>query len=242
MTDRAASQPTSGTPAPLAAPASPSHPISTPGTPDTAPRAGGRGLSGRLSLALAAELFVGLAVLLTWPRLANATTSVVDFGDPLEDVWTLRWINQALLTDPARLYDAPIFQGFPRPLAYDDITLGQALLTLPVTALTGNLVLAYNLLIILSFALAGWCAFVLARHVTGSALAGVIAGMVYGFWSYTFAHLSHLSVLSLYPIPLALLCLHQVFASATPSVPAEHPPVARAAAAPRRWAAGVAAC
>src|SRR4051812_28105957 len=53
--------------------------------------------------------FVLLAGLLTWPRLANATTSVVDPGDPLEDIWTLRWIDHALLTDPARLYAAPIF-------------------------------------------------------------------------------------------------------------------------------------
>src|SRR5690349_7644062 len=60
---------------------------------------------------IAAGMFLLLAALLTWPRLANAATSVVDAGDPLEDVWTLRWIDQALLTDPARLYDAPIFHG-----------------------------------------------------------------------------------------------------------------------------------
>ena len=146
-----------------------------------------------------------LAALLTWPRLANAATSVVDLGDPLEDVWTLRWIDHALLTDPARLYDAPIFHGFPLPLAYDDTSLGPALLALPLTALTGSMILTYNLLIIASYALAGWGAFLLARHVTRSAWAGIVAGMVYAFWSYTFAHISHLSVLSLYPLPLALL-------------------------------------
>jgi hypothetical protein len=159
-------------------------------------------------------VFAVLAGITTWPRLAHLTTSVVDHGDPLEDIWTLQWIGRALLTDPARLYDAPIFHGFPRPLAYDDIGVGQALVALPLAALTGNIVPAYNLLIVGSFALAGWCAFLLARHVTGNALAGLIAGTVYAFWSYTFAHLSHMSVLSLYAIPLALLCLHQVFAAA----------------------------
>jgi hypothetical protein len=177
---------------------------------------------------IAAGVFVVLAGLLTWPRLADAASSVVDPGDPLEDIWTLRWIDQALLTDPARLYDAPIFHGFPLPLAYDDTSLGPALVALPLTALTGSMVLTYNLLIVASFALAGWSAFLLARHVTGSAAAGIVAGMVTGFWSYTFAHISHLSVLSLYPLPLALLCLHHVFESAGRSPPAARriPPAA----------------
>ena len=191
-------------------------PMASPGSPQPAPvparpRAAGQGWVGAL---IAAGVFVLLAGLLTWPRLANAATSVVDSGDPLEDIWTLRWIDQALLSDPARLYDAPIFHGFPLPLAYDDTSLGPALVALPLTALTGSMVLTYNLLIVASFALAGWSAFLLARHVTGSAAAGIVAGMVYGFWSYTFAHISHLSVLSLYPLPLALLCLHHVFESA----------------------------
>jgi hypothetical protein len=177
---------------------------------------------------LGAGLFAVLAVLLTWPRLANAAASVVDPGDPLEDVWTLRWIDHALLTDPAHLYDAPIFHGFPLPLAYDDTSLGPALLALPLTALTGSMVLTYNLLIIASYALAGWGAFLLARHVTRSMAAGVVAGMVYGFWSYTFAHISHLSVMSLYPIPFALLCLHKVFETADP------PASGRAAPPPSR--------
>src|SRR5690349_18850955 len=198
--------------------------------PSPLPRAGGR---RGAALLLAAGLFLLLAGLLTWPRLGQAASSVVDFGDPLEDVWTLQWIDHALLTDPAHLYDAPIFYGFPQPLAYDDINLGQALLALPLTALTGNLVLTYNLLIVGSFALAGWCAFLLARHVTSSAWAGLIAGMVYGFWSYTFAHLSHMSVLSLYPIPLALFCLHRVFETADAGMRRR---------APAGWAAAFAAC
>ncbi len=188
----------------------PSDSSSLPGLRPAA-RAPRRGWVGPL---LGAVVFLLLAGLLTWPRLANATWSVVDPGDPLEDIWTLRWIDHALLTDPTQLYSAPIFHGFPLPLAYDDTSLGPALLALPLTALTGSMVLTYNLLIVASYALAGWGAFLLARHVTGSLWAGVIAGMVYGFWSYTFAHISHLSVLSLYPLPLALLCLHKLFETA----------------------------
>ncbi len=197
-----------------------SDPLAGP-DPGLVPRAARRGWVGPL---LGAVVFVVLAGLLTWPRLANATWSVVDPGDPLEDVWTLRWIDHALLTDPTQLYAAPIFHGFPLPLAYDDTSLGPALLALPLTVLTGSMVLTYNLLLVASYALAGWGAFLLARHVTRSLWAGVIAGMVYGFWSYTFAHISHLSVLSLYPLPLALLCLHKAFETAgSPAAVANNP-------------------
>ena len=180
-------------PAPAQPPAQVMADPATPARPRVA-WPGGVGLLG-------VGLFLLLAALLTWPRLANAATSVVDPGDPLEDVWTLRWIDHALLTDPAHLYDAPIFHGFPLPLAYDDTSLGPALVALPLTALTGSMILTYNLLIIASYALAG-----LGRVPAGPAChrstwAGIVAGMVYGFWSYTFAHISHLSVLSLYPHP-----------------------------------------
>jgi hypothetical protein len=168
-------------------------------------------VSGLWSAVGAAGLFLVLAAGLTWPRLANAAWSVVDTGDPLKDVWMLFWIDHGLLHDPARLYAAPIFYGSPDALAYNDTALGPALLALPLTALTGNLILTYNLLIIASFALAAWSAFLLARHLTGSAAAGLVAGMAFGFWSYTFAHISHLNMLSLYPLPLALLGLHRVF-------------------------------
>lgn len=152
-----------------------------------------------------------LAVVMTWPRLPTAGTSVVDYGDPLSGIWRLRWINYALTSDFRHPYDAPIFRGYPSPLAYDHILVGPALLARPLSILTGSLELTYNLMVVASFALAAFCAFLLARHVTGSAVAGLVGGVVFGFWSYTFAHISHLAELSLYPIPLALLCLHRLF-------------------------------
>jgi hypothetical protein len=152
-------------------------------------------------------------VALTWPRLPNAANSVVDYGDPLTVIWHMRWISHALLTDPSTLYAAPIYHGFPDPIAYDNIMIGQAIFGAPIAALTGSWELAFNLLVVLCFALNGWCAFLLARHVTGSAYAGFVAGMLYAFWSYTFAHISHLTELTLYFIPITLLCLHRAFES-----------------------------
>ena len=181
-------------------------------------------------------LFGLLAALLTWPRLPDAAHSVVDYGDPLAYIWRLRWIDHALLHDPAHLYEAPIFYGFPESLAYDNIQIGPAVLALPLTSITGRVDTAYNLLIVFSYALSGLAAFALVRHVTGSAGASVVGGVVYAFWSYTLAHISHLAELSLYPIPLALLCLHRL--AETPWLGAKKGELRRTSL----WAAGFVAC
>src|SRR4051812_12831549 len=85
-----------------AAPPPAAAPAPTPAFVDLPPVPRSEGRRGA-AVILAAGLFLLLAGLLTWPRLGQAAASVVDFGDPLEDVWTLRWIDHALLTDPAHL-------------------------------------------------------------------------------------------------------------------------------------------
>ncbi|MDQ3929738.1 MAG: hypothetical protein M3328_11415, partial [Chloroflexota bacterium] len=235
-------------PAPHREPAASGEQIGTaPGGPATrgehhTPK--GRGsLMGKSGTLLGAGLFALLASVLTWPRLGMAASSVVDYGDPLLHVWRVRWIGYALLNDPGHLFDAPIFHGYPKPLTFDDILIAPSIIALPLTALTGSVDLAYNLLILLSYMLAGWFTFLLARHVTGSAAAGLIAGTLGGFWSYTFAHISHLTSLSFYPLPLALLCLHHFFEAAGQSP--EGLDIKHNAAGTRRaalWALGFASC
>jgi hypothetical protein len=160
---------------------------------------------------LALVFFFIVTAILTWPRVPGLATSVVDYGDPAHHIWTLDWIDRTLFSDYSRLYDAPIYHGFPLTLAYDDIFIGPALSVMALNALTQNIDLSYNLFVVLEFTLAAWCVFLLARHVTKSVIGGLLAGMVVGFTSYTFAHLSHINLLAIYPLPLALLCLHQVF-------------------------------
>jgi hypothetical protein len=171
-----------------------------------------RGVLRKVLPALLALLFFfAVTTILTWPRVPGLATSVVDYGDPAHHIWRLDWIGRTIFSDYSRLYDAPIYHGFPLTLAYDDIFIGPALSVMALNALTQNIDLSYNLFVVLEFTLAAWCVFLLARHVTKSVTGGLLAGMAVGFTSYTFAHLSHINLLAIYPLPLALLCLHQVF-------------------------------
>ncbi len=55
--------------------------------------------------------------------------------------------------------------------------------------------------------------FAFIRAVTGSTWGAVVAGTVWGFWPYHFAHLMHLQLQALYLMPLTFLFLHRVIAS-----------------------------
>src|SRR5262245_10136422 len=100
---------------------------------------------------------------------------------------------------------------FTVPFSYHLLLL--SLLISPVYAMTGNLVLCYNLLLLLSLAGSGLAMHAFIRSVTGSNAAAFVAGLAWACWPYRTAHLLHLQLQSLYFLPLALLALHRVAAA-----------------------------
>ncbi|MCC6627512.1 MAG: hypothetical protein IT340_08940 [Chloroflexi bacterium] len=175
----------------------------------------------RLSAIRPYALLVLVAVLatigMTWPLAANAAGSVQDLGDPLLQIWTLKWDLHQLARDPLRLYEANTFQPFPSPLAYSESMLGVALLYAPVWWLTGNDVLAYNLIVLFTFAASIVTATLLARELTARWPAALLAGLAFAFLPYRFGHLSHLNLLSLQWLPLVLWCLVRFLRTSRPA-------------------------
>lgn len=169
----------------------------------------------------AAGLYLAAALVLTWPLAAKLTThlgAVEGAGDPFLNLWILGWGMHAWLTDPmsvfsGRVFDANIFHPSAGTLTFSDHLLLQSLVLSPLYAISGSLALCYNVLLIASLALSGLAMHVLARTVTGSDRAAVIAGLAWACWPYRTAHLLHLQLQSLYFLPLALLVLHR-FAAA----------------------------
>ena len=86
-------------------------------------------------------LFVLLAVVFTWPLALHLGSAVEDTQDALLNVWIMAWDGHALLSAPGHLFDANIFYPYPRTLAYSELLLSNALLSWPITLLTGNPVL-----------------------------------------------------------------------------------------------------
>ena len=103
---------------------------------------------------LVTATYVLATVAMTWPYAARLDRAVPPHEDPLLQVWIARWVQHALVTDPLHLYDANAFYPLEHTLAYSDSNVPVALLMAPVYLLTGNAILAYNLLVLGTFVLA----------------------------------------------------------------------------------------
>lgn len=167
---------------------------------------------GRRLDALALALFVGASLVMLYPYPLQLTTHAKDLGDSLEYAWVLGYAGPKLLADPLHLYDGNIFYPFKGSLAYSDSTLANALLALPVIALTGNPILAGNLLILLSFVLAGLGAYLLVSRLTGSRGAGLVAGAVFAFNPYRIDHMTQLPNVSSHWLPFVFYALERFLA------------------------------
>jgi hypothetical protein len=166
-------------------------------------------------------VFVCLTVALTWPLPARLTTGVAgDYGDPLFISWVMSWVADrvtAAITQPSDLrtfWDAGIFFPERRALTFSEHFIPQTLMVLPVYWLTGNAILCYNLVFLASFVLTGVGTALLGRALTGSASAGILAGVVASFNEYRLVwEVAHLQTLSIYWFPFVLLGLHVYLAS-----------------------------
>jgi hypothetical protein len=160
-----------------------------------------------------------LAVISTWPLVMGLGRDVPwDLGDPLLVMWILAWdctqLLGALGGDFSRLtglFDANIFYPVPLTLAYSEHLIAQALQILPVYALSGNPILAYNILFLSTSVLSGLGVFLLVRELTGSRVAGFVGGLLFAFAPYRLSQSGHLQVLSSQWMPFVLFGLRRYF-------------------------------
>jgi hypothetical protein len=160
------------------------------------------------SIQHSAILFLLLSVAWTWPLATRLSWRIPhDPGDPLLNAWILWWNTQAVPLTEA-WWSPPIFYPMPGALALSEHLVGIAIFTAPLHALGVSALAAYNVALILSGWLSGLFAFLLARKITGSTAAGLLAGVAFGFAPYRASQLSHLQVLTAQWMPLALFAMH----------------------------------
>ena len=176
--------------------------------PNSPPAGPGPG-SGWLDKLGVAALMALAAVVMTWPLAAEMRTAVNDFGDPLLNSWILWWDVKALTTPGLSLFNAPIFHPAPLTLAYSEHLLTSALTVSPWLLAGGDAVVAHNLMFLLSYVLAGLGAYLLVVELTGSRLAGLVAGLGFAFAPFRFGHLGHLQNQTAHFMPWVLLYLHR---------------------------------
>jgi len=164
----------------------------------------------RDGLALLALAFLSLAM--TYPLLFHLSDHVAsDLRDPFYSMWVMSWDIRAAGNGFSHFGDANIFFPHQGTLFYADALPVLAALGAPVYLLCGNLVFVYNILFLFSFVLCGGGMYLLVKHLTSSRNAAFVAALVFAFFPYHFAHLSHLELLFLGWTPFCFLFIHRFF-------------------------------
>jgi hypothetical protein len=155
--------------------------------------------------------FALAAILLTWPLAISLDEATSVRGDYFSNLWNFWWMKKSLL----ELNESPYwtdFLQFPMGISLSRHTMS------PVNSIPGGLLLdlsgphaAFNLLLLLHFALSGWTFFLLARYLTGSTMGSILAGLIYSFCPFHYYYLAQLNVATLEFLPLAVLFLLKTY-------------------------------
>ena len=156
-------------------------------------------------------LFALLTVAMTWPQALYLGSRATPHQDVYFNMWRLRWFAHAMVTPSARLFDGNIFHPERRTLAYSDAMIVEGVVAAPLLWAGVKPVLVHNLLLLGAIAASGIAMAALARYLTGSLGAGVLAGVVFAFAPYRFEHIMHMELQWTMWMPLAFLALHRTF-------------------------------
>ncbi|HVL67862.1 MAG TPA: hypothetical protein VM364_11415 [Vicinamibacterales bacterium] len=158
-----------------------------------------------------------LTAYFTWPLAWQPTGwGRVELGDGQFSIWNVAWVAHALTTPGVEVFDANIFHPHKRTLAYSEPNLGAGTIAVPAYLLTrGNPYAAHNsaVLVSLTFAVVGM--YLLARRLTGSREAALLAGIAFAFCPFFFARTAHIQLMMTAPLPFTLLALHRFADAAT---------------------------
>jgi hypothetical protein len=160
---------------------------------------------------LVALLFLALAIAVTYPLILAADSRIYGHGDPTLNLWAMAWVNHQLLVEPLALFDGNIFYPHVRSLAFSEHLFVPSLLAAPWIAATENVVLSYNVVILLSLALAGLGMYTFCRELTGDCWASFFAGVLYAFHTWNINELLRIQILSNQWFPFLLWALLRFF-------------------------------
>jgi hypothetical protein len=173
--------------------------------------------------------YLALAALLTWPQITRMESGVSPGTDSLLHAWVLAWNAHALLTNPLGIWSPPVFYPYADALAFSDNHLALSLVAAPLIWAGAGPVLAYNILVLLSYALAGLAVYHLVDDLlrerprdlldellapgersVGPSMAAFVAGAAFAFCAYRMAHYFHLQLLQTAWLCWALLFMRRL--------------------------------
>ena len=170
-----------------------------------------RGWGGWRWVAVAAFFFLA-AVVQTWPLVLHADDSLSYWPVHPEDTWMNLWnfwsVKHSLLGLSNPFHTDQLFYPQGADLYLHTLNTVNAVLSIPLQLLTGNLVLSWNILALLLFAASGVSTYALARRFTNDDIVSLAAGFIFAFAPFVMMRFQgHWNIATVWPLPIFALFL-----------------------------------
>ena len=154
-----------------------------------------------------------ITLVMTYPWILHLTTHTPDWGgEGSLGLWNL-WYFRCGLSHGTPFETDLLLPPYHLNLIFHTYTISRDILALPLLSIF-DLVVTSNLLTLFSFAFSGLGAYLLVNDFTNDAKASFVAGLIYAFAPYRFAHLSgHYNLISIEWIPFYSLYALRYFRS-----------------------------
>ncbi len=158
------------------------------------------------------SFFILLSLLVTHPMIFKMKSHIYGYpGDPLGSVWRIWWYKFSWGHHISSRFITVIAHPFGVDLSQEISSIPFNYLVFFITLLS-NEIFTYNFILLLSFLLAAITMYFLVYHLTRNKGASTVAGVLYAFCPWHFAHAGqHLSLASIQWLPLYALFLFKLF-------------------------------
>jgi hypothetical protein len=144
----------------------------------------------------------------TWPLVSRMTSGFYGFGnDNWGDIWFLKWINYTFWSGTSSHISHEL--QYPFGYVFDDryIAPYDRLMAIGFGSVSGGL-FAYNLMILLSFPMAGVSMYAFARYMTHNRSAALLGALIFTISPFHLAMaMQYPAMACIFPIPLLALAL-----------------------------------
>ena len=134
--------------------------------------------------AVAAALYVVLFLASLYPQSLRPWDTVAYIGDSLDTVYFMAWNAHQFFRDPLHLFDANILHPHREAMTLAGHRILPGILGAPILALSGNPILAYNVVLAGAYLLAAMAGRRLAGLLRIDAIGAWTAGALYAFNTY----------------------------------------------------------
>ncbi|MCP4417525.1 MAG: hypothetical protein GY805_12950, partial [Chloroflexi bacterium] len=147
-------------------------------------------------------LFLLLTIIASWNVVTDLNGVIIgDDNDVYINPWADWWTYRALTEDDISLWQSDdMYYPIGADLTFHSFSHLNTAVSLALRPFTSTLP-AYNITILLNYVLAGLSMFHLGRYMTGSTVAGILAGIVFAFNSHNLYQSAHPVLISIWCFP-----------------------------------------